>query len=715
MVAMTEMSEGRSETPASSPKPQRAASGAARRALSWWRIVVAWLLAVAFALPVALWEAGVLAQPEVPYVVALPACAFACAALATAALPVGVALYAAIQLIANRARAYLSSEPARRGAHLIYVVVVAVAVAAWAYASALLVSAAFGSLTVQRVALALLQLLAVVLAFACQGSAERTIAKAVDWLADRIGTSLAIALPVGALLAGFATGLLLVAAPILEQLELEPLLAAAALVLAALAAVALAARAPFRSSWGRWSRRAALGLAAASLGLSAWSRLAPESMPLRLALARRATATSWVFNAWHATHLGRGLAPAAGSGPVACGSDEQPPSLDEVGHAPENAPDIILVTVDAARYDHTSLAGYRRDTTPELARHAGRAVVFERAYTPASSTRQTFQAVFAGLYPSQVFETPSTKWGFGFDDAQVTLAEVLRQGGYSTIAVRSEEKVFSKELGSLDGFSRLDDSAVEVRRAHVYSAAHNVDRIIANLSDPAISAPRFIWTHLHEPHQPYPAGPTPVSYGDDEVARYDAALHFVDGEIGRLLAFALSPERRERTWVIVSADHGQAFGEHGSRYHGITVYDEEIHVPLIVWGPGAIPRRYAEAVSLVDLYPTLTELAGLEVPSGLCGRSLVGVLMGRSVASSPIYVEQVPDATRTSFGVAFIRGHDKLVLRPAHGLRELYDLKADPGESKNLGVEEPERLASEVRALRRFLEMHGMRPAPYGL
>lgn len=421
---------------------------------------------------------------------------------------------------------------------------------------------------------------------------------------------------------------------------------------------------------------------------------------------------------WRGALPGLDTGPAHGSADASatCWPDRPAKPESAVGRIRANAPDIILVTVDALRWDRTNLAQQKRPTTPNLAKYAKQAAVFH-GYTPASSTRQTFRALFTGLFPSLVQPPKTRKWAMSLPDGQPTLAGFLRAGGFETIALLSKTRLFPKNAGALQGFEGIDASPAKVHAKQGYSSAFKVDRIIAALSDPERDGrPRFIWTHLFEPHQPYAAGPAPVKFGRREPDRYDSAVRFVDGELGRLLAFARGPTRKNRTAVIITADHGQAFKEHGNVLHGATAYEEEVHVPLVFLGPEIRAQEHPTRISLLDVVPTVLEYVGLQPPTSLCGRSLVATLRsGIPPEAQPVYIEQIPDDSRGYFAVAFIENDLKLVLMPNTQARQVFDLKRDPGEKDDLGRNDPELLRGRLGALAEFYRHRGMDPASYSL
>jgi len=398
------------------------------------------------------------------------------------------------------------------------------------------------------------------------------------------------------------------------------------------------------------------------------------------------------------------------------GREMTPPR--KAGRAAKGAPSIVLVTVDAMRFDHTSLSGYRWDTTPRLEEWSGRAAVFTRAITPASSTRQTFGALFSGLHPSLGdFPIASNRgWTVSMRDDQPKLAEYMAAAGYRTTAIVSVPWAFRAQDHGLDGFASIDSSPAARFKKRGYAADLQVDRIISLLEAGGAAEPGFVWTHMMEPHQPYGRGPSPKRFGNKPSDKYDAALHFVDGELGRLIDYVMGPGGRGDTYLIVTADHGQAFGEHRKSLHGQSVYQEEVHVPLLVWGPGVEGRRMDGPVSLLDLFPTLLEMAGHPPAGAVCGTSLLPAIRGEGEADDrEVYAEVLPDVKLGAFMVGYYKGDHKLVVLPKLEKLELYDFVADPAERKDLSTEDPGLLRAMTASLRAYQEKRGIDPSYYGL
>jgi len=400
-----------------------------------------------------------------------------------------------------------------------------------------------------------------------------------------------------------------------------------------------------------------------------------------------------------------------------CDPEIMPADPREVGGIAADAPDIVLVTVDAFRWDRTTMGKYRRKTTPKLNKWAKKATVFERAYTPAASTRQSMRAIFTGLIPSLVESPKGPRWGLTFTPEQATLAEYLHAAGYKTIALISDKSAFPEQYGALDGFEVIDYSPVKIHKKSKYSADFKIDRILAHLRKGGQKGvPRFIWVHLRELHRPYVTGTVGRVYGKKPSDRYDAGMRFVDNQLDRLLQYVTGEEVSRPTVLMIASDHGEGFKEHGHRFHGSALYEEFIRVPWMVWGPGIKGQAIDVPVSLIDITPSLLGHLGLDVPKALCGRDQSRVFAGEAkVEPEPVYVEVLPDKARNYFVVAYIDGMSKYIRYPSSNAEELFDLASDPGEEKNLALSNEDKVQEFRERLAKMYLSHGLAPMDFGL
>ena len=358
---------------------------------------------------------------------------------------------------------------------------------------------------------------------------------------------------------------------------------------------------------------------------------------------------------------------------------EIPRALDWTGH------DVLLISVDALRADHASAYGYRRPTTPSIDALAAEGTLFDSAYCPTPHTSYSITSMMTGKAMR-----PLLALGLGKDSE--TWAGALRRYGYRTAAFYPPAVFFIDE----PRFQTYEASGLdfEYRKVEFAPAARRVDQVEGYLRT-APRLPLFLWVHLFEPHEPYeqhpdhPFGPLPVDAYDSEVAEADAA-------IGRVVK--LFREQRPGAVVIVTADHGEEFGEHGGHYHGTSTYEEQVHVPLVVIGPGVAPQRVRTVVQTIDLLPTTLSALGIPRPARIRGRDLGPVLAAKAGPDDPgLAYAETDDYTMLA------RGGDRLVCARKIGACALYDVGRDPGEQHDRGADAQATL-SELRHLTAALE-----------
>ncbi|MFW6050844.1 MAG: sulfatase-like hydrolase/transferase [Myxococcota bacterium] len=369
------------------------------------------------------------------------------------------------------------------------------------------------------------------------------------------------------------------------------------------------------------------------------------------------------------------------------------------GALPEglHRPNLLLVTVDALRADHLGSYGYDRPTSPHMDAFAEDAVRFQYVVAQSSRSIRSVPSMMTGFYPSQIaygseYLFPSLR------DENVTLAEALRDAGYRT-AVTMGTDYFERVDHFFQGFDDVDqiDRYRPPRPTPVTRALRQLDR----LEDQ--SQPWFLWVHLFNVHEEYLWDGKPSKFGDALIDEYDTEISLADAEVGRLLDALEARGLSEDTVVVLTSDHGEAFGEHGSYGHSTTLYEEALRVPLLVRGPGFARRTVPGTVALFDLMPTLLNMADVPVPRPMPARSLVPFLTGaREPNDDRLVVSEVlPDGLYPYDQKAIRRGAMKLIWWVREGTFQLYDLEEDPGETRDLSDAhraEAEQLLGLLRA-----------------
>jgi choline-sulfatase len=375
---------------------------------------------------------------------------------------------------------------------------------------------------------------------------------------------------------------------------------------------------------------------------------------------------------------------------------------------PVTARNLVLVTIDTLRADRVGCYGSTDVATPNLDRLSREGAMAAEATAHVPLTRPSHVTLFTGLLPSS----------HGIRDnvspalvPQVpTLASTLKQAGFRTGGFVSSI-VLSRQSGLDRGFDRYGDQfdADTDDTRFLNTIQRRGDDTLAQALAWLQTVPReerlFLWLHLYDPHDPYTP---PEPYASRYAGRlYDGEVAWSDELVGRLDAALERQGLKDQTLVVVTADHGEGLGEHGENLHGFFVYQATLRVPMLFRGPG-IPAggRLGVTAQTVDILPTALDLLGIPPAPGakLAGRSLApGLRGGNALAERPAYAESLIPLLH--FGWSDLRvlrdGRFKYIAAPRP---ELYDLKEDPQETRNLAATEPAKAEAMRSALGPYLE-----------
>lgn len=408
-------------------------------------------------------------------------------------------------------------------------------------------------------------------------------------------------------------------------------------------------------------------------------------------------------------------------------------------------PDILLITLDTTRADHTSAYGYDRATTPRLEALARDGVRFDAAYAPMATTLPAHATLFTAELPRTL---GITKNGAVLSEEHHTLAERLTDAGYRSAAFVSSFPV-DRMFGLAQGFETYDDDftdgscptkireweGFDIDRGFCRRGENTTARALAWLEQneylgvPGDEPPFFVWVHYFDPHAPYlPADEDAALFPAEfdgwlwsKMAAYDGEIHYMDRALGDLLDPLAAAGRLDDTLVVVAADHGEGLMQHGHMHHSLLIYEEDVRVPLIFRWPSRVTggRTIDAPVQLADLPPTLLDIAGVGGLDDGVGDSLASALVdGAAIDPERLiflqrreYAEPVVSGREVrgeKLGVR--RGKWKYIEAREEGTAELYDLESDPYERKNVAEEHAEPRERLARALRRWQET-AKRPA----
>ena len=338
---------------------------------------------------------------------------------------------------------------------------------------------------------------------------------------------------------------------------------------------------------------------------------------------------------------------------LACGKPESAVQPAPAAAGPK--PYILLVTLDTTRADAMG------EATPSFTALAERGLQFTSAYATVPQTLPSHASMFTGLYPAGHGVRENARF---LDARHPVIAEKLKAAGYRTAAFVSAFAV-AKRFGIARGFEVYDEDfgadAAE-RTADV-----TTERALQYLAS-ASSEPLFLWVHYYDPHYPY----TPPAPYRGRMNPYYGEVASMDAQLGRLVA---AFDKRGPTAILVVADHGEGLGEHGEQQHGNLLYQTTMHVPLVVVGPGVKPASVATPVSSRRIFHTILDFAGIDATDSLRGAHREQVIAGEAMKPFLDYGWQPQ--------VMAVEGNRKAIMA---GRLEVYDVAADPEETKNLAA-----------------------------
>ena len=418
------------------------------------------------------------------------------------------------------------------------------------------------------------------------------------------------------------------------------------------------------------------------------------------------------------------------------GAPDAPPSRSLV----ESAAPVILVIVDTLRADHLGLYGYARPTSPTLDAWATHGRVFDRAFAPSPWTLPSVASIYTGRWPlihqagRAERPDPTGETGFlGPIPDLPTLAQTLSGAGVRTLAV-TNNAFLTPSFDMTRGFDVNDFDADASDSAH-RSAEETVHRAL-EMVDEVAGQPFFLVVHLFDPHLDYDAPPPfrnvftasipstlalPIETLRGAVApqdvpfaaaAYDEEIAYVDAQLGVLRDGLADRGLLETSLIIFTADHGEELFEHGDFGHGHAMWQELLHVPLVVWAPGVEPGRESAPVSLVDIAPTVLDRLGIDPPAPVDGISLWPTLSASvPLPPRPLFGEGMHHGPPQS---VVVRWPHKMIVDHANGRVDVFDLAQDPHEQNHrvdAASEIPRLLTAELCRHQRAVQQLDRPPA----
>ncbi len=383
-------------------------------------------------------------------------------------------------------------------------------------------------------------------------------------------------------------------------------------------------------------------------------------------------------------------------------------------------PDVVIVLIDTLRPDHLGLYGYPAQTAPFLAGVAKSAVIFDKCFTTASRTAPATASLFTSLYPTQhgviegiranerkirhMEQTGRSVVSVAkIPDSVPTLPELFRRKGYRTFGIATNPNI-GPEIGFDRGFDRFE-------RIRWGTAEDIFERLVGWENELNDNEPHFVYLHLNDVHAPYERREPWYEKGEtallDTIAAYDSEIGYVDGVLRRIFdRFGW----KENAIAVFVSDHGEEFMEHGEIGHRFSLYPELTRIVLMITGPGdSFPPGHVDAgVTLLDLLPTLAELADTETPDGARGHSLLPLLRGEAKKRSRpeeggerFFFHRA--RTEPSRELWSVLEDDWLLIRENRTFR-LFDVAGDPFAQVDVAAENRARVRRLSKRIDRFRE-----------
>jgi hypothetical protein len=352
---------------------------------------------------------------------------------------------------------------------------------------------------------------------------------------------------------------------------------------------------------------------------------------------------------------------------------------------------VLYIFIDALRADHLGVYGYGRNTSPNIDKLAARSVVFENGFTPAPNTYMAMPKFMQSSYWDGHYET----W-----------SEVLSRNGYESI-------IFARRLTTMQRFVK---GMKVLSQKKVGKWERTIDNAIKEFQELPKDKPFSMFLYASDPHRPYHYHKD-FDFGQSMIDLYDGEIAYTDHHLGRVFDYLEQSDRLKDTIIVLMADHGESLGERGIYKHSSQQYNEQMRVPMIIHNPEIAPRRVSSYASTIDLGVTILSSVGLQVSSDQVGFNLLPLMRGETSEHPPIFGEQAykqetayvkpwqavhPESRK--YMIVTQDGY-KLIFNRNINSFELYDLKNDPGEFRNLYDWQAEKASELKQKLFQFIDI----------
>lgn len=365
--------------------------------------------------------------------------------------------------------------------------------------------------------------------------------------------------------------------------------------------------------------------------------------------------------------------------PVVASASASPEAAPPSPSIPKNA-NVVLITIDCLRAD-MPWAGYPRDIAPNLTKLAQKSVMYTHAYSLSSYTSMSLGGFLGGKLPSEMKRDGYFFSAYAKDN--LMFPEVLQSAGIHTYAAHAHG--YFGDAGFNQGFDKYElvPNLKWNNMTDENVTSQDLEPIAERLlSDPKNDTDRFFaWFHFLDPHDMYVAHEG-IDWGKTTRDLYDGEVTYTDKWIGKLLDFIAAKPWASRTVIVVTADHGEAFGEHGQFRHGFELWEPLVRVPLFFVIPGIAPKKIDVPRSAIDMAPTILDLFSLDRDATFEGKSLVPEILGKETPEERDVIIDLPKTSDNDKRRAIVHGHQKLILFGATEYPQAFDLDADPEEKK---------------------------------
>ncbi|RJO64817.1 MAG: DUF229 domain-containing protein [Myxococcales bacterium] len=380
-------------------------------------------------------------------------------------------------------------------------------------------------------------------------------------------------------------------------------------------------------------------------------------------------------------------------------NSDVPAAVSDEFAARRDSLNVLLLTIDAVRARNTSLYGYPRPTTKTIEEWADKrnAYVFDRAYCHVPATRWTIPQILTSLYPSDVYWDTKT-FPHTVQARNLMLAEVLKKHDFYTAAYWTMDK---RMWGLDQGFDKFTNEGADKKSSGGLVTDYAVKFLEHNQKTRF-----FLWLHYYEPHDTYEthAG---INFGKEPMDRYDGEIQFVDQQLKSVFEKLEQLGLWETTIIVLTADHGEEFLEHGKRFHSYQLYEESVHVPLVWWLPGGTGGHFSQTVGHLDFMPTLLNLLGYSDGwKKFRGKSYAELFFApEQYVERPVFLSTSWTADYPGGSIKGVIDDEwKLLYNVRSQVYELYNVKTDPLEKNNLYEPEAEAVQRLLPALYREID-----------